>query len=85
MLGHDSGQQRWHHQHMGDVVAIVGHQHRLLARQDDDIADGVFLDFELVHLQRVVDKLAGGSRRRGRIGGVRHVTQQVEVAIQLLG
>ena len=70
---------------MGDVVAIVGHQHRLLARQDDDIADGVLLHFELVHLQRVVDKLAGRSGRCRRIWRIGHIAQQREVALQLLG
>ncbi|EHC29008.1 hypothetical protein SeGA_5698, partial [Salmonella enterica subsp. enterica serovar Gaminara str. A4-567] len=43
---------------MRDIVTIVGHQHRLLARQDDDIANGVFLDLKLIHLQRVSDELA---------------------------
>ena len=70
---------------MGDVVAVIGHQDGLLARQNDDIADRVFLDFELVHLQRVVDKLAGRRRRRGRVRRVRHVAQQGEVALQLFG
>ena len=59
VLGNDGRHQGRQNQHMRDVVAIVGHQHRLLARQNDDVADCVFLDFKLVHLQRVIDKLAG--------------------------
>ena len=59
MLGDNCRHQRRQHQHMRNVVAIVGHQHRLLAWQNDDVADSVFLDFKLVHLQRVIDKLAG--------------------------
>ncbi|EHC97429.1 hypothetical protein LTSEURB_6141, partial [Salmonella enterica subsp. enterica serovar Urbana str. R8-2977] len=43
---------------MRDIVTIVGHQHRLLARQNDDIANSVFLDLKLIHLQRVSDELA---------------------------
>lgn len=57
MLGDNCRHQRRQHQHMCNVVAIVGHQHRLLARQNDDVADSVFLNFKLVHLQRVIDKL----------------------------
>ena len=84
MLGHNRRQQRRHNQHVRNVVAIVGHQYRLLARQNDDIADGIFLDFELVHLQRVIDKLAGRGFRCGRIRRVWRVTHQGQITIQLL-
>ncbi|MNP06863.1 hypothetical protein D3C76_988640 [compost metagenome] len=67
VLSDDGCHQRRQHQHMRDVVTIVGHQHRLLARQNDDVPDGVLLNFELVHLQRVVDQLTGGGRRNGGI------------------
>ena len=70
---------------MRDVIAIVGHQHRLLARQNDDIANGILLDFEFVHLQRVIDKIAGVDRRHGRIRGIRHVAHQIQVTVELLG
>ena len=63
MLGNDRRHQRRQHQHMRDIVTIVGHQHRLLARENDDVANRIFLDFKLVHLQRMVDQLA---RRAGR-------------------
>ncbi len=85
MLGNNGRHQRRQHQHMRDVVTVVGHQHGLLARQNDDVTNRIFLDFELVHLQRVIDKLAGSGRRYGRIHGIRHVAHDVEVAINLLG
>ena len=85
MLRNDRRQQRRQHQHMGDVVAIVGHQHRLLARQNDDVANRVFLYLKLVHLQGVLNKRVrtdGGHRCVGSIG---HIAHQVEVTVQLLG
>ena len=84
MLGDNGRHERWKHQHMSDVVAVVRHQYSLLARQNDDIADRIFFDFELVHLQRVIDKLAGGSRRSCRINRVWHVAHHVQIAVQLL-
>ncbi|GAR62280.1 hypothetical protein NGUA15_04085 [Salmonella enterica] len=65
MLGDNRRHQRRHNQHMRDIVTIVGHQHRLLARQDDDIANGVFLDLKLIHLQRVSDELTSVGGRNG--------------------
>ncbi len=35
---------------MRNVVAVIRHQYRLLARQNDDVTDGVFLDLKLIHL-----------------------------------
>ena len=84
MLGNNGGHERRQHQHMRDVVAVVGHQHRLLARQNDDVADRVLLHFKLVHLQRVIDKFTGGCRRHGRVNRIRHVTHHIQIAIQLL-
>ncbi len=85
MLGDDGRHQRRQHQHMRNVVAVIGHQHRLLARQNDDIADGVLLDLKLVHLQRVLKQLAGAGGRHRGVFRVRHVAQQVQVAVELLG
>ena len=50
---------------MRNVIAVVRHQDRLLARQNNDVTDGVFLDFKLVHLQGVVDQFTGTLRRNG--------------------
>ena len=85
MLGHNRCDQRRQHQHVRNVVAVIGHQHRLLARQDDDIADGVLLDLKFVHLQRVSDKLSGAGGRSGRVRGVGHIAHQLKVAVELLG
>ena len=85
VLGNNGRHQRRQHQHVRDVIAVVGHQHGLLARQNDDVTNRIFLDFELVHLQRVIDQFAGGGRRHGRIHGIRHVAHDIQVAINLLG
>lgn len=53
----------------------------MLARQDDDVANGVLLHFELVHLQRMIDELAGRSGWGGRIRRIGHIAQQREVAL----
>ena len=84
MLLHDSGDQRRHHQHVMNVIAVIGHQHRLLARQDDDIADIVLFRLELVHVQRVFQQRFRRHVRHGRICGIGHIAQQFEIAFQLL-
>ncbi|MNL55813.1 hypothetical protein D3C87_1792520 [compost metagenome] len=66
-----------------DIVAIVGHQHRLLARQNDDIADVILLHLELVHVQRVIQQLIRRLSRHGNVIGIRHVAHQLQIAFQL--
>ena len=37
LANHHTGYQGWQHQHVLDVVAIIGHQHRLFAIQQHDV------------------------------------------------
>ena len=83
VMDQDTGHQRRQYQHMQNVIPVVGHQYRIFTRQNDDIPEAVFLNLELVHLQCVFQQFFRTLRRGGAVRGIRHIAQQLEIAVEL--
>ncbi|MNN44124.1 hypothetical protein D3C81_1584020 [compost metagenome] len=58
-----------------DVVAVIGHQHRVGFIQVEDAAEGVFLLGQQVHAPDVLDQRLAVAFRQGGVLGVGHLAQ----------
>ncbi|MCY1424073.1 hypothetical protein D9M71_398060 [compost metagenome] len=81
----EAGDQRRQGEHVQDVVAVVGHQYRVLLVEVEDAAERVLLFGEQVQAAGVFDQVAAAAFRQGCAGRVGHLAQEVQIEVENAG